>query len=74
MATKKGNSTVLSFLAWFTGVVVSLAVGNGMINNTLRLPAWLGGSSEVGMVITSIIGWIVVITTIVSAVLAVINK
>lgn len=71
---KKGNSTVLNFLAWFTGVVVSLAVGNGMINNVLKLPSWLGGASSTGMLITSVIGWIVVITTIVSVILAILNK
>lgn len=70
----KNNSTVLNFLAWFTGVVVSLAVGNGLIKNVLNLPNWLGGATPTGMLITSIIGWIVVITTIISAVLAIINK
>ena len=65
------DSNTLSFLAWFTGVIVSLAVGFGLINQTLVLPNWLGGSSVVGLWITMVVGWIVVITTLISAVLAI---
>lgn len=71
---KRQSGRVLSFVAWFTGVVVSLAVGFGLINQTLMLPWWLGGASQVGMFITVLVGWIVVITTLVSAILAVLQK
>jgi len=63
----KQKSTVLSFVAWLTGVLVSLAVGFGMVDGTLMI-RWIPG------VVTVIVGWIVVITTLVSAVLAIINK
>ncbi len=69
----KGDSA-LHFVAWFTGIVVSLVVGFGMINGTLGLPAWLGGGSTGGDFIVLIVGWIVIITTIISAVMAVLKS
>jgi len=49
MATKrkaiipgKGISKLFSFVAWLTGVIVSLAVGFAMIGGTLTLPSYLG--------------------------------
>lgn len=68
MAKRQGGGKLLNFLAWLTGVLVSLAVGFAMIGGTLVLPWWLGGS-----VLAMIAGWIVVITTIVSAVLVIAN-
>ena len=70
----KQGSTVLNVLAWLTGVVVSLVVGFGMINGTLGLPLWLGGGSPVGDWIVMAIGWIVLITTLISAILALLKK
>lgn len=61
MAKKGGN--VLNFVAWLTGVIVSLAVGFGLIGGSLSVP-YIG-------VVNQIAGWIVVITTIISAVLAI---
>lgn len=71
---EQSNSAALHFLAWFTGVVVSLVVGNSMINKVLKLPSWLGGTTSTGIVITQIIGWVVVITTLISVVMAIIRK
>lgn len=71
---KQQSGSVLHFLAWFTGVVVSLVVGNAMINESLSIPSWLGGASATGVLVTQAIGWIVVITTVVGAVLAIIKK
>ena len=68
MAKRQGGGKLLNFLAWLTGVLVSLAVGFAMIGGTLVLPWWLGGS-----VLAMIAGWVVVITTIVSAVLVIAN-
>lgn len=73
MAKQRGGS-ILNFVAWFTGVVVSLVVGNAMIQRILTLPGWLGGATSGGILTAQIIGWIVVITTLVSAVLAVLQK
>lgn len=70
MAKQRGN--VLGFLAWFTGVVVSLVVGQAMIQRILTLPWWLGGSAAPW--IAQVVGWVVVITTLVGAVMAVIKK
>ncbi len=76
MATKrkaiipgKGISKLFSFVAWLTGVIVSLSVGFAMIGGTLALPSYLGGS-----LIASLAGWIVVLTTALGAILAILNK
>jgi len=75
MAKKMGErSSVLGFLAWFTGVVVSLAVAFGLINGTLGLPWWLGGESAAGMWLVMAVGWVVLITTLVGAVMAILRR
>ena len=70
----KQSGSVLGFVAWFTGIVVSLVVGNAMIQGILTLPGWLGGVTPAGLWIAAIIGWIVVITSLVGAVLAIVKK
>ena len=63
------NPKILNFVAWLTGVIVSLAVGFGMIGGTLSLPTWLGGD-----VVAMVAGWIVVLTTAASVVLAILKQ
>jgi len=63
---KSPVSKILNFVAWLTGVIVSLAVGFALIGGTLSVP-YLG-------VANLIAGWIVVITTIFGAILAILNK
>jgi hypothetical protein len=58
---------LLNFVAWLTGVLVSLAVGFAMTGSTLTVP-WLPS------IVTVVAGWIVVITTLVSVVLAVLKQ
>jgi len=65
---------VIHFLAWFTGVVVSLAVAFGLINGTLGLPSWLGGATAAGMWIVMAVGWIVLITTLLGAIMAILRR
>lgn len=60
---------VLNFVAWLTGVLVSLSVGFAMTEGTLSLPTWLGGNT-----VAMLVGWIVVITTVISAVMALISE
>lgn len=74
MAKKKGKSAILNLIAWVTGIVVSLVVGFGMINGTLGLPWWIGGGSYAGDMVVVVAGWIVVVTTLVGAVLAVLQR
>jgi hypothetical protein len=74
MAKQRGSGMVLQLLAWFTGVVVSLAVGfamtgNGALNQSIPWLSDLGGG-----VIVAFVGWVVVITTLVSAVMALLRK
>ena len=65
MATKK-RGRVLNFIAWFTGVIVSLAVGFALADGTIAVP-YLG-------VVNVIVGWIVIITTLISVVLAILKQ
>ncbi len=71
---KQDTSTILSMLAWFTGVVVSLAVGfsmtgTGALNQSIP---YLSTVSD-GLIVTAV-GWIVVATTLVGAVMAILKK
>lgn len=71
MAKKTNNlASIVSFVAWLTGVIVSLSVGFALIGGTLGLPAWLGGAVGV----PEVAGWIVVLTTLLGAILAIINR
>ncbi len=67
---KKKFGKALNFVAWLTGVIVSLAVGFAMLPGG----ALSGGIPLVGMWLTTIAGWVVVVTTIISAVLAIVNQ
>ncbi|MBW2969254.1 hypothetical protein KY314_04000 [Candidatus Woesearchaeota archaeon] len=68
MAKKKSSSlaSLISFIAWLTGIIVSLAVGVALINGGLAVP-------YIGMV-NVVAGWIVVFTTLLGALLVIINK
>lgn len=63
------NPKILNFVAWLTGVIVALAVGFGMIGGTLTLPTWLGGD-----IVAMVAGWIVVLTTGLGVVLAILKQ
>ena len=71
MAKKKDDLTtlgkLLNFLIWLTGIVVSLAVGFGMIDGNLSI-RWIPLS------VTMIFGWIVVVTTLLGVILAISKK
>ena len=65
---KKSNplGSLVSFIAWLTGVIVSLAVGVALVNGSLEVP-YIG-------VVNVVAGWIVVFTTLLGAILAIINR
>ena len=66
-----GTSAVrklLGFVAWLTGIIVSLSVAFAMIDGVLGLPSWLGGSP-----VAVIAGWVVVVTTILGVILAIVE-
>jgi len=69
MVKTKQTGQILSFVVWLTGIIVSLAVGFAMIGGTLTLPWWLGGGT-----LAMIAGWVVVTTTLISAILALVNR
>ena len=69
---KQQSSTVLHFVAWLTGVIVSLAVGFSLISSeaaTLTMPTWLGGE-----IVAMLAGWVVLISTAVGIVMAILKK
>ena len=59
-------SKTVSFVAWLTGVIVSLAVGFGLTSGTLAAP-------YIGMV-NEIAGWVVIVLTIIGVILAIANR
>lgn len=59
-------SNLVNLAAAITGVLVSLAVGFGMISGTLRVPYI--------QAVVPIAGWVVVILTVVSIVLAIADR
>jgi len=62
-----GENNLIGILTWIVGIIVALAVGSGMIDNTLSIP----GIPEI---ITAMAGWVVVVGAIMSLVLAIFNK
>ena len=62
----KGNS-LAEISMWVVGILVSLAVGSGMIKETLTVPG-------IPTKITIIAGWVVVIGAVLSVILTVFNK
>jgi len=77
MAKKKSmqsvdqTSSLLSglwgLIVWLTGILVSLAVGFGMISETLTIP-------KLGVIVTVTAGWFVVILTILGVLLKIIDS
>jgi len=60
-------SALVNLAVWLTGILVSLAVGFGMINRVLTVP-------YVSSTVTMVAGWVVVVLTLVSVVLAIIDR
>ena len=62
----KKEKGLLALIMWIVGVLVSLAVGNGMIEGVLSVPLIPG-------IITVVAGWIVVIGAVVGVIMALVN-
>lgn len=67
MAKTSAMSKLISFVAWLTGVIVSLAVGNALRVGDIAAPL-------VGSLVNVVAGWIVIVLTIVGVVLAIANR
>ena len=63
-------SDIWSFIVWLVGVLVSLAVGFGMTDGTLRIPVLSEISNNI---IIATAGWIVVILAILGVALKIID-
>ena len=59
-------SNLIHLIAWLTGVLVSLAVGFGMKDGILAIPG-------IG-ILTVYAGWVVIVLTITSVLLAIANR
>jgi len=68
---KRGGDNILTSLwgliAWLTGILVSLAVGFGMISGALTIPS-------IPTIVTAVAGWVVVILALLGALLKLIDK
>jgi len=72
--SKKREYSIPNLITWLTGILVSLSVGfsmtgAGKVTDSLTLPWWAGGT-----ILAVIVGWVVVITTLISVVLAILEK
>lgn len=63
---KKIFSKFLTFIAWLTGIFVSLAVAFGMIDKILTI-RWIPES------VTVVFGWIVVATTLIGVIIGIVK-
>ncbi len=61
------DNSLVGILIWVVGIIVSLAVGSGMIDGTLNIPM-------IPSIITAVSGWVVVVGAVVSVILAIFNK
>ena len=69
-SARSGNNvlgSIWSFIAWLTGILVSLAVGFGMVDGILSVRG-------ISLAITQTAGWVVVVLALLGAVLAIIDK
>lgn len=60
----KPVNKLLSAIVWIAGVLVALAVGFGLINTVLVIPA-------VPEILTIFAGWVVVVLTIIGVIMAI---
>jgi hypothetical protein len=60
---------LLIFVAWLSGFLVSISVGYAMILGVLPLPEFLGGAT-----VSAIVGWIVIVSTVLSVIFSFFRK
>ena len=65
--TSRAITSISAFIAWFTGVLVALAVGFGLVYNQLSIPL-------IPIFISASFGWVVVVMTFLSTLIAIIEK
>lgn len=65
--TGRALATLVALIAWLTGVIVALAVGFGLTSGTLSVPG-------LPAVLTLSAGWIVIVLTVLSVILVLIEK
>ena len=67
MAKTRLVSKLVNIVVWITGILVSLAVGFGMIEKVLTIQ-WIPG------LVTVVAGWIVVVLTVLGVILAIVER
>lgn len=68
MVKKPGFHKILSFVAWLTGIIVSLSVAFAMTEGIIGLP-FVGK----GEYISIVAGWIVIVTTALGIIVAIVD-
>ena len=58
---------LVNFFSWLTGVMVSLAIGLTMVQKSLVI-------FSVPVIITVIVGWMILLTTVISIILVLFKK
>ncbi|MBT6690013.1 hypothetical protein HN903_04430 [archaeon] len=61
------DNSLVGILTWIVGILVSLAVGSGMIDGTLSIPM-------IHSTITAVAGWVVVAGAIISVIVSIFSK
>lgn len=61
------ESTLVPIIAWIIGILVSLAVGSGMIQGILTTPG-------IPLIVTQGTGWLIILGSILSVILAVFKR
>ncbi len=62
----KSSTSLLGIITWIVGIIVSLAVGFGMISGTLTVPYIKA--------VVPIAGWVVVVGTIIGVIMAIAQR
>lgn len=64
---KSAFKEVVSISLWFIGVIVALSVASGLIQNVLTFPG-------IPQIITELTGWVIVVISLLSLILAVFSR
>lgn len=66
---EKYLENTLSFFAWFSGMLVSLVVGYSVWSGAIQVPEIFGG-----YLFSNILGWAIILTTLITIILSFFRK
>lgn len=62
----KTAKNILAIIMWIVGIIISLAVGFGLISKVLAIP-------YIPSLVLIIVGWIAVVSTVIGMIIAIVN-